>query len=211
MHNQNKDYDFLMKFMLIGESCVGKAQILTRYSDDPLTPPFMLYQGGDFRIKLINRYGKKLKLQIWDTAGQERFREIITPYYRGSMGIMLVYDDANQKSFAAMEKWIPNICRQKDAGTSLVLVAHRFQEQAATVTQAQGRALAKRYNIPFVEVDARTGRGIDDAFAELIDDVMIRKMDLDQNVLIAQKYSEVMSPMKTFLRCQKPSQHPWLC
>ncbi|ETE73053.1 Ras-related protein Rab-8B, partial [Ophiophagus hannah] len=65
--------------------------------------------GIDFKIRTIELDGKKIKLQIWDTAGQERFRTITTAYYRGAMGIMLVYDITNEKSFDNIKNWIRNI------------------------------------------------------------------------------------------------------
>lgn len=65
--------------------------------------------GIDFKIRTIELDGKKIKLQIWDTAGQERFRTITTAYYRGAMGIMLVYDTTNEKSFENIKNWIRNI------------------------------------------------------------------------------------------------------
>lgn len=65
--------------------------------------------GIDFKIKTIELRGKKIKLQIWDTAGQERFHTITTSYYRGAMGIMLVYDITNEKSFDNIVKWLRNI------------------------------------------------------------------------------------------------------
>lgn len=70
--------------------------------------------GIDFKIKTVELRGKKIKLQIWDTAGQERFHTITTSYYRGAMGIMLVYDITNEKSFENIVKWLRNIDEVND-------------------------------------------------------------------------------------------------
>uniref|UniRef100_A0A8B9Z235 small monomeric GTPase n=1 Tax=Buteo japonicus TaxID=224669 RepID=A0A8B9Z235_9AVES len=69
----------------------------------------LLFSGIDFKIRTIELDGKRIKLQIWDTAGQERFRTITTAYYRGAMGIMLVYDITNEKSFENIRNWVRNI------------------------------------------------------------------------------------------------------
>ena len=69
--------------------------------------------------------GKKIKLQIWDTAGQERFRTITTAYYRGAMGIMLVYDITNEKSFDNIKNWIRNIEEHASEGVEKLLVGNK--------------------------------------------------------------------------------------
>ena len=104
-----KSYDLLFKLLLIGDSGVGKTCILFRFSDDTFNNRFISTIGIDFKIKTIELRGKKVKLQIWDTAGQERFHTITTSYYRGAMGIMLVYDITNSKSFDNIAKWLRNI------------------------------------------------------------------------------------------------------
>ena len=104
-----KSYDLLFKLLLIGDSGVGKTCILFRFSDDAFNNTFISTIGIDFKIKTIELRGKKIKLQIWDTAGQERFHPITTSYYRGAMGIMLVYDITNSKSFDNIAKWLRNI------------------------------------------------------------------------------------------------------
>lgn len=104
-----KAYDYLFKLLLIGDSGVGKTCILCRFSDDSFSSSFISTIGIDFKIKTIDVDGKKIKLQIWDTAGQERFHTITTTYYRGAMGIMLVYDITNGKSFDSISKWLRNI------------------------------------------------------------------------------------------------------
>lgn len=88
-----------IKLLLIGDSGVGKSCCLLRFSEDSFTPSFITTIGIDFKIRTIELDGKRVKLQIWDTAGQERFRTITTAYYRGAMGILLVYDVTDQRSF----------------------------------------------------------------------------------------------------------------
>lgn len=81
---------------------MGKSCCLLRFSEDSFTPSFITTIGIDFKIRTIELDGKRVKLQIWDTAGQERFRTITTAYYRGAMGILLVYDVTDEKSFNSM-------------------------------------------------------------------------------------------------------------
>ncbi|KAL6501445.1 Ras-related protein RABE1c [Orobanche gracilis] len=80
-------------------SGVGKSCLLLRFSDGSFTTSFITTIGIDFKIRTIELDGKRIKLQIWDTAGQERFRTITTAYYRGAMGILLVYDVTDESSF----------------------------------------------------------------------------------------------------------------
>ena len=101
--------DTKFKILLIGDSGAGKSSILQRFSDDCFAATFITTIGVDFRIKTIDIRGDRIKLQIWDTAGQERFHTITTSYYRGAMGIMLVYDITNAKSFDNIAKWLRTI------------------------------------------------------------------------------------------------------
>ena len=100
-----KSYDLLFKLLLIGDSGVGKTCILFRFSDDAFNNTFISTIGIDFKIKTIELSGgRTVKLQIWDTAGQERFLNITRNYYRGAMGIFIVYDVTNSKSFDNVTK-----------------------------------------------------------------------------------------------------------
>ncbi|KDN39605.1 hypothetical protein RSAG8_08761, partial [Rhizoctonia solani AG-8 WAC10335] len=109
-------YDFLIKLLLIGDSGVGKSCLLLRFCDDAWTPSFITTIGIDFKIRTIELDGKRIKLQIWDTAGQERFRTITTAYYRGAMGILLVYDVTDEKSFNNIRTWHANVEQHASVG-----------------------------------------------------------------------------------------------
>ena len=90
MNMQNMDHIF--KILIIGDSSVGKSNILLRFSDNIFHETFLPTIGVDFKIKNIKLMEKSVKLNIWDTAGQERFKTITATYYKGSHGIILVYD-----------------------------------------------------------------------------------------------------------------------
>jgi Ras-related protein Rab-8A len=79
----------------------------------------------DFKIKTIELDGKRIKLQIWDTAGQERFRTITTAYYRGAMGILLVYDVTDEQSFQNIRNWIRNIEQHAADNVDKILVGNK--------------------------------------------------------------------------------------
>eukprot|EP00124_Ichthyophonus_hoferi_P002977 Ihof_evm1s231 gene=Ihof_evmTU1s231 len=106
---KSASYDYLIKLLLIGDSGVGKSCLLMRFCEDTFTPSFITTIGIDFKVRTVTLDGKKIKLQIWDTAGQERFRTITTAYYRGAMGILLVYDVTNRQSFENTRTWLKNI------------------------------------------------------------------------------------------------------
>eukprot|EP00343_Euplotes_focardii_P012513 CAMPEP_0205833658 /NCGR_PEP_ID=MMETSP0206-20130828/50164_1 /ASSEMBLY_ACC=CAM_ASM_000279 /TAXON_ID=36767 /ORGANISM="Euplotes focardii, Strain TN1" /LENGTH=234 /DNA_ID=CAMNT_0053140251 /DNA_START=25 /DNA_END=729 /DNA_ORIENTATION=+ len=139
---RNASYDFLIKLLLIGDSGVGKSCILLRFSDDSFTASFITTIGIDFKIKTIELDGKRIKLQIWDTAGQERFRTITTAYYRGAMGILLVYDVTDEQSFQNIRNWIRNIEQHAADNVDKVLVGNKCDMVSMKVVEtARGQAI----------------------------------------------------------------------
>lgn len=126
-----------IKLLLIGDSGVGKSCCLLRFSEDSFTPSFITTIGIDFKIRTIELDGKRVKLQIWDTAGQERFRTITTAYYRGAMGILLVYDVTDERSFTSklVAGGFPVLCaltREQTSGPG-------FQTSSSTQRKASTR------------------------------------------------------------------------
>jgi len=151
-----KTYDLLFKLLLIGDSGVGKTCILFRFSEDAFNTTFISTIGIDFKIKTIELRGKKIKLQIWDTAGQERFHTITTSYYRGAMGIMLVYDITNAKSFDNIAKWLRNIDEHANEDVERMILGNKADmEDKRVVSKERGEGIAREHNISFLETSAK--------------------------------------------------------
>jgi len=171
-------YDFLIKLLLIGDSGVGKSCLLLRFCDDAWTPSFITTIGIDFKIRTIELDGKRIKLQIWDTAGQERFRTITTAYYRGAMGILLVYDVTDDRSFNNIRTWHANIEQHASEGVNKVLIGNKCDwTDKRAVSQDEGRELAQELGIKFIETSAKINAGVEDAFFTLARDIKARLID----------------------------------
>ena len=100
------NYEFIFKVLLLGNSNVGKSSLFLRFVDDIWNDTFVPTIGVDFKIKTFEIDEKKIKMQIWDTAGQERFKNIISSYYRGAHGILLIYDVTDKDSFRNLANWL---------------------------------------------------------------------------------------------------------
>lgn len=182
MTSRTAAYDFLIKLLLIGDSGVGKSCLLLRFSDDSFTTSFITTIGIDFKIKTIELDGKRIKLQIWDTAGQERFRTITTAYYRGAMGILLVYDVIDEQSFQNIRNWIRNIEQHAADNVDKILVGNKCDMVSEKVVEtARGQALADEYSIKFFETSAKSNINVTEAFTAIAKDIKKRLMDSNNN------------------------------
>lgn len=121
--------------------------------------------------------GKKLKIQIWDTAGQERFRTITTAYYRGAMGILLVYDVTDRNSFSNVKNWIRQIEQHASENVDLILVGNKCdadEDDSRKVSKEEGIELAAEYNIPFIETSAKSNINVDECFETIAVNIVNR-------------------------------------
>lgn len=139
--------------------------MLFRFSEDHFNSTFISTIGIDFKIRTIDLDGKKVKLQIWDTAGQERFRTITTAYYRGAMGILLVYDITNEKSFENIKNWIRNIEEHASGDVEKMILGNKCDmTEKRNVSKERGERLAIEYGIKFMETSAKAGLNVEEAF-----------------------------------------------
>eukprot|EP01095_Lingulamoeba_sp_RSL-Kostka_P005503 TRINITY_DN1683_c0_g1_i1.p1 TRINITY_DN1683_c0_g1~~TRINITY_DN1683_c0_g1_i1.p1 ORF type:complete len:207 (-),score=73.36 TRINITY_DN1683_c0_g1_i1:262-882(-) len=180
MANENEDYedfDILFKLLLIGDSGVGKSCILVRFVDDEFEEDQVCTIGVDFKVKMINMQGKKINLTIWDTAGQEKFRSLTSSYYRGTNGIILVYDVTKKESFDNIEMWLGEVEMYTNTIEPVkLLVGNKVDKESdREVSVNQGEELAKEKGMVFIETSAKTKKGIKQAFQEIVQQIIDQK------------------------------------
>ena len=150
------DVDHIFKILIIGDSSVGKSNLLLRFSDDTFHDTFLPTIGVDFKIKTLNVSNNKIKLNIWDTAGQERFKTITATYYKGSHGIVLVYDITDRNSFTNISNWLKEIKKQAGPGVVKFLVGNKCDlQEERNVTFQEGKELADSIGVSFLETSAK--------------------------------------------------------
>ena len=161
-NNIKKKSEFLFKILLLGDSGVGKSCIILRYIENTFSQNLMNSIGVDFKLKNIEIEGKRIKLQVWDTAGQERFRTITTSYYKGAQAIVVVYDITDKESFEHVKNWMADVDKFAKEGVLRILVGNKCDlEHQRVVTKENGKDLADKYGIQFMETSAKETINVD--------------------------------------------------
>jgi len=166
--SQKKDYDHLFKFVLIGDSGVGKSSLLFRFAEDSFTESYTSTIGVDFLFRKVDIDGKMVKVQIWDTAGQERYRTITSAYYRGAHGIIMVYDVTQKTSFEHIEDWLREVTQHASPSTIRVLVGNKADlVDKKVIATNDAEDFAKRLGIPFFETSAKNASNVELLFTSM--------------------------------------------
>ena len=165
-------YDMIFKIVLIGDSAVGKTNILSKYLTDQFDPDSKSTVGVEFGTKNFKVDNNIVKVQIWDTAGQERYRSITNAYYKGAKGALVTYDITNKKSFENLDRWMSDLKTNGDDNISIILLGNKTDlEDKRVITTVEGKNKAEFYKCFFMETSALNGSNIEKAFNELIMDV----------------------------------------
>ena len=173
--DDTNNYDLLYKIIIIGDTCVGKSNILSRYIKDEFREDSKSTVGVELGTKFVKIKETGAKVQIWDTAGQERYRSITSSYYKGSHGCFIVYDITNEKTFENIEKWLEQARKEAGKDVSVILVGNKCDlEDSRKVTKEQAEEKAKTLNIPFFETSALSKVNIDEIFTALLNNIYER-------------------------------------
>lgn len=115
-----------------------------------------------------------------DTAGQERFRTITSTYYRGTHGVVVVYDVTNASTFKSIQRWLLEI-DQYCSSVSRILVGNKNDDETKkSVSTSEGRNLANSYSIDFVETSAKDDINVEEVFYKITKSMLRNKLQQQQ-------------------------------
>ena len=169
----NEDnYDMILKLVLIGDSFVGKTNIMSKYLKNEFHEDSKATVGVEFGSKKFEIEGVSIKAQIWDTAGQERYKSITNAYYKGSKGAFVVYDITRKETFDSVDKWISDLKQSGDKKITILLIGNKNDlDNQRQISKEQGEEKAKSFGVAFLETSAFNGYNLDKAFDLMIKEV----------------------------------------
>eukprot|EP00397_Hematodinium_sp_SG-2012_P030528 GEMP01032343.1.p1 GENE.GEMP01032343.1~~GEMP01032343.1.p1 ORF type:complete len:210 (+),score=25.27 GEMP01032343.1:28-657(+) len=177
--SRDEDYDYLFKVVLIGDSGVGKSNLLSRFTRDEFNLESKSTIGVEFATKSIPTDGKVIKAQIWDTAGQERYRAITSAYYRGAVGALLVYDISKRITFENVENWLSELRNHADEHIVVMLVGNKNDLRHLRAVQSEeAEAFAAKHTLACMETSALESTNVEHAFHVLLSEIytfMVRR------------------------------------
>ncbi|XP_051143376.1 ras-related protein RABA2b-like [Andrographis paniculata] len=166
------EYDYLFKIVLIGDSGVGKSNILSRFTRNEFLLESKSTIGVEFATRTLQVEGKTVKAQIWDTAGQERYRAITSAYYRGAVGAMVVYDITKRQTYENVARWLKELRDHADSNIVIMLVGNKSDlSHLRGVPERETHQFAEKEGISFLETSALEAHNIEKAFQTILYDI----------------------------------------
>jgi len=158
-------YAYLFKYIIIGDTGVGKSCLLLQFTDKRFQPVHDLTIGVEFGARMVTIDQRQIKLQIWDTAGQESFRSITRSYYRGAAGALLVYDITRRETFNHLARWLEEARQNAHQNMVIMLIGNKSDlEHRRQVSHEEGAKFAKENGLIFLETSAKTAANVEEAF-----------------------------------------------
>ncbi|AYV82031.1 MAG: Ras-like protein Rab-11A [Homavirus sp.] len=166
------EYDYLYKIVLIGDSGVGKSNLLSRFTRNEFYTDTKSTIGVEFATRTITVDNKTIKAQIWDTAGQERYRAITSAYYRGAVGALLVYDISKGTTFRNVTKWMNELKENTASNIVIMLVGNKSDlRHLREVSTEEGNDLSRKNGLYFLETSALDSSNVELAFQNVVSEI----------------------------------------
>ncbi|KAI3972824.1 hypothetical protein MKX01_019482 [Papaver californicum] len=168
----DEEYDYLFKVVLIGDSGVGKSNLLSRFTRNEFCLESKSTIGVEFATRTLQVEGKTIKAQVWDTAGQERYRAITSAYYRGALGAILVYDTTKPTTFENVTRWLKELREHADSNIVIMLIGNKTDlKHLRAVATEDAQSFAEKEGLSFIETSALEANNVEKAFQTILGDV----------------------------------------
>ena len=183
MTEEEENYNMIFKIVLVGDSGVGKTNLLLRYLKNEFNTQTKATVGVEFGNTKVQIDNALIKAQIWDTEGQERYRSITSAYYKGAHGALIVYDITRKDSFDSVEKWLSDLKNNGEEKMVIMAIGNKCDMvNERVISTEEGEAKAQRNNIAFLETSALNATNVAKAFDVLIQKLYVAfKKDFEDN------------------------------
>mmetsp|Transcript_45093 Transcript_45093/g.52155 ORF Transcript_45093/g.52155 Transcript_45093/m.52155 type:complete len:205 (-) Transcript_45093:66-680(-) len=199
--SDNADYE--VKLVLVGDSGVGKSNILSRYTRNEFNIESKTTIGVAFEQIHVEIDKRIIRLQIWDTSGQERFEAIVSSYYRRATGALLVYDMTKRSTFESLDTWLKEIRLLAEPNAVIILVGNKSDlKHLRAITKDEGADYAERNGLLFIETSALASENIEEAFAKLASKLFETLKQKPPKLRDTRgRLSEKKDPLSIFCKC----------
>ncbi|KAI7728783.1 hypothetical protein M8C21_033222 [Ambrosia artemisiifolia] len=217
-NSEDSNDDYLFKIVLLGDSGVGKSNLLARFARNEFYSNSKSTIGVEFQTQKMEVNGKEIKAQIWDTAGQERFRAVTSAYYRGAVGALVVYDISRRQTFDSVGRWLNELHTHCDMNVITILVGNKSDlKDAREVTTADGKSLAETRSLFFMETSALDSSNVNAAFQTIVKEIynilskkVMQSQEMKKDPSIGSKKTVVLDP-KQDANKEEPVKKSWCC
>lgn len=172
MERRTGDSDYSFKLVIVGDSGVGKTNLLTRFTRNQFSLNSRNTVGFNNDQKTLTIEGKIIRAEIWDTAGQERYRSMSPSFYRGSVGALVVYDISNKESFDNIPKWIKEIKTHAEGVIATLIIGNKCDRTDRVVFTEQANEFASKNKYGLIETSAMNDVNVEKAFEILLQSIV---------------------------------------
>ena len=192
----NENFDYILRLLIVGDSTVGKTNFIMRFISDKFNESYMTTSGIDLKTKDIEIKNKNIRIQIWDTAGQEKYRAITRNLFLKVLGVLIIYDITNEKSYNNLKTWVQLIREDCGSHMQIIIVGNKCDlDSERKINQEEVLKYARKEKIEYIETSCKTGENVQKAVKTICEKIL-ENNDLSTDMSFTLNSSSFMAPKK---------------